>query len=375
MLPKYATLLTVSNTPPRGNASGPDGPSEATAKSSVMRATRLDRDALAHALRQSLARALPDGWHYSLLDDAGGSRLEIQPKRGPAARLSVVYKTRLHPADVHRLDASPLPQRLVVSPFLSRQTQAALREHRTSYVDAAGNIWLATDSLLVERSGLAHAPSDKNSSHSRNTLRGSKTARIVRFLCDHRPPFKVRHIALETNLHPGNVSRILQFLDQAHLIERSSSGTVTSVDWEGLIERWALDLKSQRIVESFLDPYGLQNVLHGLTAWTKPYAVTGPYAAYKIAPAEMTVAIDLYVTNIEAAGDDLQLQRTGHIGNVRLIRAYDGVVFEKTKAMDGMNLAAPSQIAADLLTVPIRSRQTYIAMIDWMKEHESDWRE
>ncbi len=86
------------------------------------------------------------------------------------------------------------------------------------------------------------------------------------------------------------------------------------------------------------------------------------------------LSIDVYVKNVDAAISALSLHRSDRIGNIRLIEAFDRVVFEGTVMIEDAILAAPPQIAADILTLPTRSKEEYSALIEWMRQHESVWR-
>jgi hypothetical protein len=305
--------------------------------------------------------------------------LVVHPPAGSPSVFRVELKGRFEPRDADRLERAngtlaPGERLLVVAPHFSARSQQLLRERNISYLDSSGNAWLSTDSLLIDRAGSDTAPKTNAERLPRTSLRGPITGRIIRFVCDTRAPLKVRQIAAETNVHPGNVSRILGFLERERLVERRS-GSVSSVEWEALIRRWSADLQKDRRAESFLEPHGLDVVTRRLSSWDLPYAITGPFAAAQLAPAAAPVAIDLYVDDVEQARAALSLRRSERIGNVRLIEAFDRVVFERTMTTTTNTvLACPSQIAADLLALPARSSDEYLALIDWMKRYESVWR-
>jgi hypothetical protein len=260
-----------------------------------------------------------------------------------------------------------------VSPFLSSRSQEVLRQNSISYIDFNRNVWIATNSLLIDRMGSDKPPVDGAERPARTSLRGPKTARIIRYLCDFREPLKVRDIAANTSVNAGNVSRVLDFLTRENVISRERGG-VSSVDWEALIKRWAVDVAKDRRGEAFLEPHGLKAFIRRLEDSKCLYAITGAYAGAQIAPAAMPVAVDVYVTNIEAFADELELLRSDRVGNVRLVEAPDHVVFERTMNVNDVMIAAPSQIAADLLTLPKRSNDEYRSLLLWMKKHERIWR-
>ncbi len=133
--------------------------------------------------------------------------------------------------------------------------------------------------------------------------------------------------------------------------------------------------EKDRRAESFLEPHGVGALTGRLADWNLPYAITGPFASAELAPAAMPIAIDVYVRDIEEAREALSLRRSERIGNVRLIEAFDRVVFERTMTTnENLTLASPTQIAADSWTLPKRSSDEYLKLIDWMKRNESTWR-
>lgn len=335
---------------------------------------------LGNALAEQLD-TLPRGW-VSTFSAKGPPELDgtlsISSPDGLAKNFLIEYKRRFDPRDVDQIERlsaryAHTGRMLVVAPHLSTRSRELLRERGLSYADLTGNLWLSNDSLLVERVGAGKDPGPAMKGQ-RSSLRGPVTGRIVRLLCDVRPPLKVREIATRANVHPGNVSRLLSLLDRDRLIARDADGAVADVDWEPLIRRWSTDLAKDRESAAFLEPRGLDLVTSRLRESALRYAVTGSYGSAQLAPDVVPVTIDVYVENVEAARDALKLRSSDRVGNVRLIRAFDEVVFERTVVPTNVVLAAPSQIAADLLTLPKRSRSEYEELIGWMKRHESDWR-
>jgi hypothetical protein len=71
-------------------------------------------------------------------------------------------------------------------------------------------------------------------------------------------------------------------------------------------------------------------------------------------------------------GMDLRPTEAG--ANVAVAVPFDPVVYERTSRKDGINVVAPSQIVADLLTSPGRGPNEADALIAWMGEHEELWR-
>jgi hypothetical protein len=337
---------------------------------------------LSNALKAQLALILPKDWSATFSPDSRrevDSWLDIVPPRGPGSRFAIELKARFEPRDIDNVIRSserlPKSERtLLMASRLSSRSRQMLRERGISHADLAGNIWLSTDSLLIDKTSVDKLPTAPSEQRPRTSLRGPITGRVVRFLCDVRPPYKVREIAAQTSVNPGNVSRIVAFLEQERLVGRGGSGAVTEVDWEALIQRWSEDLKKERHAETLLEPRGVDVVTGHLSNCTMAYAITGSFASARLAPTIVPIAIDLYVENIDEAREVLSLRASERIGNVRLIEAFDRVAFERTIGRNELVLACPSQIAADLLSLPKRSQDEYSALLDWMKRHESDWR-
>ena len=102
--------------------------------------------------------------------------------------------------------------------------------------------------------------------------------------------------------------------------------------------------------------------------------VTGSLAAQRVAayaPARLAM---LYVRDLAAASDALGLRPAGTGANVALATGGHDVVFNRTDSVDGIRMAALSQVAVDLLTGPGRNPSEATALLDWMAGHEPDWR-
>jgi len=59
---------------------------------------------------------------------------------------------------------------------------------------------------------------------------------------------------------------------------------------------------------------------------------------------------------------------------VLIAEPFDPVVYERTTKRDGLTLAAPTQIVADLLTGSGRMPSEGEELLGWMKDNERVWR-
>jgi hypothetical protein len=244
-----------------------------------------------------------------------------------------------------------------------------------SFTDLTGNvrITLPRPGLFMETAG---ATSDPSPLRPQRSFKGAKASRVVRALVDWRPPTRLTEIAARSLVDVGHVSRILTQLEQEGLLTRKPRGAVTEVNWEELIRRWTQDYQVTRsnAATYMLEPRGLASLLAGLRATTLRYALTGSVAASMraaVAPAALAM---LYVDDRGAVATELKLRPADSGGNVVLLVPKDSLPFEGTTREQDLIVAAPSQVAADLLTGPGRSSSEAEAFLDWMKEHESVWR-
>lgn len=255
-----------------------------------------------------------------------------------------------------------------------------LAEAGASYVDATGNLRVAVSdpAVFLEERGDDRDPTRQP--RALRSLKGAAAGRVVRALCDFVPPFGVRTLARISSTPLGTVSRVVSFLEEEALLTRDDKKRVVSVDWPALINRWARDygVKTSNRMRSYLEPRGLSALAPKLTRLER-YAVTGSLAGPRIAPTRLAM---IYVDDTDAAGSTLDLAPTEAGANVWLLEPYDEVVFERAQSLPFgagtqqsiVVAAAPSQVAADLLTSPGRGPQEGEALIEKMKETENGWR-
>ena len=337
---------------------------------------------LGNKLLLDLEQTLPEGWAVQLRPGQSSkgpdALLEINSPSGTRTVFAIEEKLRFEPRDVDYVErqfalfatqGSPL----LITPALSGRSRELLKQRNVSYADCNGNIRLSSDGFFIDRESGAKNFENARSNLQRSSLRGPITGRLIRYLLDARPPLKVRDIAYATNVNPGNVSRLLKLLERERLINREGRGMVANVDWEALIRQWSEALKRDRHYSATIEPHGIETFTRYLRT-KMPYAITGSYGAALIAPAARASSIDVHVESADLWIRDIGLRIAEGYGNIRLIEAFDEVVFERTLERNGLIVANPSQVAADLLTLPKRSDDEYDSLINWMKHNESSWR-
>ncbi len=267
---------------------------------------------------------------------------------------------------------------LVVAQWLSERTQLLLIREEINFLDLTGNVFINLEdpALYIRTAGAARNPDP--APRGRATVRGPRAARLNRLLVDVRPPYGVSEIAAASGLAAGYVSRLLDALDRAALVERASRGRVEDADIAGLLRRWAesYDVLKSNEASLFLAPTGAKQALERLAELpdAAQVAVTGSFAAVRLAPVAAPALLIAYSNDIGAVAEELELLPADEGANVVLLRAFDPIVWERSSEESGVCYVAPSQAAVDCLTGNGRMPAEGKALIAWMTENESRWR-
>jgi hypothetical protein len=312
--------------------------------------------------------------------------LELQAPDGKVATIVVEVKRHLDPVDVPYVAAQlealvrsgQSATGIVVAPYLSPTTRARLAEAGIGYADATANFRLAIDqpAVFIETEGARSDPWARNRKRKLRSLKGPAAGRVVRALCDFRPPYRVDQLAERAGIPKSSVARVFAILEREALIVRAPRGPVTDVRWADLIRRWSQDYAFARsnTTRAYLEPRGLPALLGRLKTTSLRYAITGSLAAAQIAPVAAPRLATLYVDDIDRAAGALALRRAETGANVVLAEPFDGVAFERTWQREELTYAALPQVAADLLTGPGRGPAEGEELLTWMREHEDAWR-
>jgi hypothetical protein len=342
-----------------------------------------DNTLVREALRE-LQRRLPPGWSVSDPTAATSPIDTVARVTAPDRRtgpIAIEARSRLDPKDVLPLvdaarDTRARGPLIVVARYLSAATRAHLREREVSYLDLTGNvrILLRTPGLFIETQGATEDPNREE--RPARTLRGAKAGRIVRVLIDRTLPPGVRELAASTKIDAGYVSRVLALLDTEALVTRVGRGRIASVDWPALLRRWAKEapLEFRGQLGTYLEPRSLSALVARLAKSDEQYAITGGLAASTFAPTAPPRLATIWVRDATEAATKLALRPAEAGANVLLIEPRDPGVFDGTVGRSGVWYAAPSQVAADLLTSPGRGPAEGEELIQWMIANEKAWR-
>jgi hypothetical protein len=317
------------------------------------------------------------------VDDA----IDLRARDGTTVTFVVEAKRSFDPRAAEQLSAS-LPRMLrslaarfpilVVAPWLSARTQELLAREEINFIDLTGNAFISLEdpALYIRAAGATRNPEPPP--RGRATVRGPKAARLIRLLVDVVPPYGVSEIAAAAGLAPGYVSRLLDTLDRAALIERARRGRVEDADIAGLLRRWAESYDVLKTNEAFLflAPNGAKEALSRLAERSNsvPVAVTGSFAAVRLAPVAASALLIAYSNDVEALAEELGLLPADEGANVVLLRAFDPIVWDRGSEESSLRYVAPSQAAVDCLTGNGRMPAEGEALIAWMTENEQRWR-
>jgi hypothetical protein len=358
-------------------------------------------------VRERLSKAVPWDWVFesprprgaAWPGDSADPRVDAWLKlriQGVEVRVAVELRLRFEPRDVEGLRdlAVPIqsPSRksdrvgeaknkvagwLLATPFLSRRSQELLATAGWSYADATGNIRIVLDQppAFVQLQGAAKGPSGEP--RPLRSLKGPAAGRLVRALADFRPPYGVLDLADRAGVSAAMASRVVALLEADAIITRTKRGAVTGVDWKALLERWSEEYnftRSNRVMR-YLALRGLKPMLESLRKSGCEYAITGTLLAERRRSVASSVAAYIYTTDSSGLASELELESTPRASNVLLVEPFDRVVFERSWIEEGLRYVALSQAVADLLTSGDRNPQIAGALMDWMQENESAWRD
>ena len=356
-------------------------------------APRLSDERLMQLGLDQLRQRLPPRWSIEAapgLTDPDqvrvGRMIVIKSSGMDTTDATVEVRRSLTPQDARRLLEGPVGLLdgttgddcavIVVAPYLSPRTRELLATRNVGYIDLAGNIRLELENLLIDIERASRNPNPAPTPPP--GLRGAAGGRVVRVLVDAAPPYALTDIAKAAGVDRGYGSRILDALSDEALIERAPRGKVTSVDWPALLRARAqhLDLLSPPAAQGFVAPRGGRQMIADLTQRPPQdlWAVTGSFAAVRIAPVAAPALLVVYTINPGLMASEQRLLEAGEGADVVLVRPSNYGPFDRAQAADGIVWAGLSQIVLDSLSGNGRMPAEGEALLDWMVQHETEWR-
>ncbi|MDR0283335.1 MAG: hypothetical protein LBI33_00365 [Propionibacteriaceae bacterium] len=333
----------------------------------------------------------PVGWAATTdtPGDLSGPDLAITIKApdGRSTRLVVQVRQFVERRDVPRLvgqvrgwavRCGGVP--VVAARYLSPSVREALANEGVSYVDATGNLRIVVNDPAVFIADRGEDRDPWRQGRPRGTLKGEPAARVTRALLDYRRDWRARDLIATAGASSGATYRVLDFLQREDLVVKTDDRYVLT-DWERLLRLWSADAPTPETTRAmaFIEPRGVDHFLATLSGreWGFPCAVTGSFAAREWAPYAPAKAAYVYVSSIQEAAEQWALRPNVAAPNVILLEpaSVRDVPFVNTVASQaGYPVAAPAQVAVDLLSGPGREPAEGEFLIDWMKANEGRWR-
>ena len=341
----------------------------------------------------TLRQLLPDDW---LLESAPVEGVPSQwfdasyiltAPDGARASVGVEARRLVEPRDVaslrdyylHGPANATVDIPIVVARYLSRPVQERLAAAGLCFIDATGNTLVRSrrPALHISERGADRDPW-RGPGRPRGTLKGEPAAKVVRALVDFPGSWSVRELVGVSGASTGSVYRVLEFLESEALVARNGDGQWLANDWRALLRRWSADYQfsSTSRVSRWIAVRGIDTFLDSLRGDdVGNYVLTGSVAAgawARYAPARLA---SVYVDDAAAAAQRWDLRATDSGANVLLAEPQYAVVRERSiDALDGLRIATPPQVAADLMSGPGRSPSEAEALMEWMERNEQSWR-
>lgn len=335
---------------------------------------------------------LPETWTLKeAIEQPRGSRrpdlsIRIAAPDGRQAALLVEVKQVVERRDIARLAdqirsmvEQPGDVPVVAARYLSPSVREALAADGLSYVDATGNIRVIAESpaLFIADRGGDRDPWRQG--RPRGTLKGEPAARVARALLDYDRDWTARELIATSGASTGAAYRVLEYLEREGIVVKEDK-RYRVTDWERLLRGWSSDAPFQTTtrVMAFIEPRGVDAFLSKVSKQSSfPLAVTGSMAAKEWATYAPAKAAYVYVSSIQEASEQWGLRANAAAPNVILLepKTVGDVPFQNTSTAEaGYTIAAPAQVAADLLNGPGREPAEGDYLIEWMRANEERWR-
>lgn len=259
--------------------------------------------------------------------------------------------------------AKPRAIPLVVVPFMGGIGRRICEEHKVSFVDLSGNADINGPGLRIRVDGKPNLFVQRGRPSSVFAPKSSRLARIL--LAEPKRWWRQAELAGAGQLGAGYVSRICRRLEEDHLIERDSEGSVRPRDPNLLLEAWRAqyDLRRHDIRQGHVAARSgeelARQVAEACQGLGFDYAITGLAAAWLLAPFAGYRLVTFY---LRKSPNDKLLQRLKwheekRGANLWLIRPNDEGVFHGAENVKSMVCVSPVQTYLDLRNLPERAEE------------------
>jgi len=292
--------------------------------------------------------------------------IEILNSASNARLLDAVELLHLARDDAHSSIA------VLASPYFSPSKQKLLREAHAPFIDYAGNAWLVTPGLHVDRRGF-HNP-EREEREGRD-LFSDKASLVLRTLLGARSPIGIRQIAdivgsgdEQIKLTPGYVSKVVKELERRGYAAKREERIVLRHSNE-LLSDWLVSYRKRKqpVSRSYFIPASdaeslMPSLARALDDQHVDYEFTGHAGASIIDRHADFDVVDVYVKNLDEAQKALLgigARRVDRGGNINVLRPYyrESAFYDSQMPRGQLRAASDLQLYLDLYDYPVRGRE------------------
>lgn len=328
-----------------------------------------DRESLQKALEQLFPRGAVDVGHCEVADRRP-SDCEARVDLGNQS-LSLLVEFRQLSSEARLKEAAELirrrqvehPSRLwiLAFPFLSSSRQELLRDRGVPFFDLAGNAWIVSDAVHVDRRGFPNPFSEQR--RARGPF-SDKASLVLRALIALGPGRGVRSIAEQAGLSAGYVSKIVQELEERGYVARRAEGLALRNGHE-LLQDWVRAYRKRWVERRgyFLPVPRAQAVMDAMreASISDDYVLALQAGASLVAPYADFDVVDVYVHSIDAAvalASRLDAREVERGANLRVgVPSYRISAFYDSQEAAGLPVVSDLQLYLDLYDYPLRGRE------------------
>ena len=270
--------------------------------------------------------------------------------------------------------SKPKPQLLIVT-NLRADFLELCRVLGLSVIDLNGKTLLQAPGLYIETQALPFRkfrPADI----PREIFRG-KSGRIVRLLlADRNQPWRQTSLAERVGVTPALVSRVIRYLLDCAIVERSPAREIRLVDHQRLVDMWIRDDANRqrftvyRYKSPLVEPAQLARDIAGALKNNKiTFAFTQWIAGWFRFPYTEPKIVSLYVNSLPQPGF---LEKKGFVpvasqGDLWFLLPIQNNLDElqETQIIKGLPLVSDAQIVVDLQNTGLRGPDQAKALRDW----------
>ena len=299
---------------------------------------------------------------------SGDVRLRVELKRG-ASRAQLIDAVELARIAPSQGDSS-IP--VIASPYLSPASQQLLRDSNAAFLDYAGNAWLASPGIHIDRRGFANPAKEER---GQRDLFSDKASLVLRTLLVAHAPMGVREIASGVSstderikLTPGYVSKVIGELERRGYVSRRDEKVVLR-HAEELLRDWTSAYRGRRRAAThsyfILAPSAeelLPRIADAFDAAGTDYAFTGHAGAALVDRYSAFDVADVYVKDLDDVAPalvSLSARRVERGGNVNMSVPYyrESAFYDRQISKGGIKVASDLQLYLDLYDYPVRGRE------------------